>query len=111
MKPDRATPRTGRDETLNPALPDSTVRGAMQATGVEESEQEICEQRPGASSGRWFVGSGTGGVRSSGRLDSSLELRAERTDDGVLVAARKRADKSAWHVLTWPQSTRLWLAA
>lgn len=62
------------------------MRGAMQATGVEESGQEACERRFGAASGRWFVGSGTDGVRSSGRLDSSLELRAERTDDGVLVA-------------------------
>ena len=69
----------------------------MEATGLDVPEREARGARDGAPAGRWLVWSGSDEVRSSGRLDSSLELRAERTDDGVLVAPPQRgAERIVW---------------
>lgn len=69
----------------------------MEATGLDEPEQEVCDPRRGAAAGRWLVWSDPDEVRSSGRLGSSFDLRAERTDDGVLVAPLSRgAERIVW---------------
>ncbi|MEE2940591.1 MAG: hypothetical protein VX460_09430, partial [Planctomycetota bacterium] len=69
----------------------------MEATGPGEPDLMICEAQRGAAAARWLVRSGEDGVRSSGRLDSFFELRAERTDDGVLVApVSKGAERIVW---------------
>lgn len=91
----------------------------MEATGLDVPEREAHGARDGAAAGRWLVWSGSDEVRSSGRLDSSLELRAERTDDGVLVAppqtgaerivwvADMRLEPSCWPHRLQPPEVRL----
>lgn len=74
-----------------------TVHLVMEATGLVEHGLVARGAREGAAVGRWLVWSGSDEVRSSGRLDSSLELRAERNDDGVLVAPPQRgAERIVW---------------
>lgn len=69
----------------------------MGRSGLEEPDLETCEPRFGAAAGRWFVESGVDGSQSSGRLSSSFDLRAERTDDGVLVAPlAEGAERIVW---------------
>lgn len=69
----------------------------MGRSGLEEPELEACEPRRRATAGRWFVRSSVDGSQSSGRLSSSFELRAERTDDGVLVApVAEGAERIVW---------------
>ena len=67
----------------------------MGRSGPEEPELETCEPRRRATAGRWFVRSSVDESQSSGRLSSSFDLRAERTDDGVLVAPVAEGSSSA----------------
>ena len=69
----------------------------MGRSGLEEPERETRDLRLGAAAGRWFVRSSVDGSQSSGRLDSAFDLRAERTDDGVLVASlAEGAERIVW---------------
>lgn len=58
----------------------------MGGIGLDELEHGGAAPSRRGAARRWLAWRGEDGPRSSGRLESTLELRAERTDDGVLVA-------------------------
>lgn len=70
----------------------STVPLIMGGVDLEEASGGLAAGRGAQRGGRWLAWREGAAESSSGQMASALELRAARTDDGVLVAPAGRED-------------------